>query len=153
MSSEFEGGDNLKFAAFNLNDQFTTNQITVRKEDMVDYAKKYDPQYLHLDEERAKAGPFGALIASGFYTMNVVWAEFIRMDVLGKECLGGLSADHIKWVKPVMANDRLMGVYTVIDKQLLSDHTRGVLTMQTRITNQHNAEVLSFTFKVLVDVT
>lgn len=142
----------MKFGEFAMNDVFITEPITVRKEEMIEYAKKYDPQYLHLDEDAAKEGPFGSLIASGFFTMNVVWAEFIHMNILGREVLGGLGAEDIKWLKPVKPDDKLVGEYKVMDKRLLSDQQRGIVSFNTNIKNQDHVQVMTFTFDVLMAV-
>lgn len=140
----------MKFSKFNLDDCFITDPILVKREDMLDYAEKYDPQYFHVDETAADRGPFGVLIASGFFTMSIVWAKFIRMNILGKECLGGLGADDITWIKPVVENDRLIGEYKVVDKRMLADKERGVLKFSTTIKNQEHVTVMTFEFTVLI---
>lgn len=139
----------MKFAAFNLGDTFQTEKVLVTKEDILRFATEYDPQYFHVDEEEAKESPYGSLIASGFHTLALVWAEWIKMDVLGRECLGGIGAE-IKWTAPVRANDQLTGVITVIDKKEVSTGDRGLLTIEIIITNQQEEKVLVGKSKVFV---
>lgn len=142
----------MKFSEFKIGDIYKTNEVVADKKDMIEYAEKYDPQYFHVDEEAAKDGPFGSLIASGFYSMNAVWADFIRMDVLGKDCLGGLGIDEIKWKVPVRPNDTLIGEYTITDKRILSDKQRGIVSLGVSIKNQEKQEVLTVKTKILIAV-
>ncbi|RLL46847.1 acyl dehydratase [Oceanobacillus piezotolerans] len=142
----------MKFAEFAVGDSFSTNPVIADKKDMIEYAEKYDPQYFHIDENAAKDGPFGSLIASGFYSMNAVWADFIRMDILGKDCLGGLGIDEIRWTVPVRPEDTLIGEYTISDKRLLSDKKRGILSFGVSVKNQEKKEVLTVKTKILISV-
>lgn len=142
----------MKFAEFNVGDSFKTTPVIADKNDMLAYAEKYDPQYFHLDEEAAAASPYGSIIASGFYTITVVWAEFVRMNVLGDDCLGGLGMDNIRWKLPVKPEDRLTGEYRILDKRMLSDKQRGILEVGIRIQNQDNEEVVTLQTKILVKV-
>lgn len=142
----------MKFDTFSIGDDFSTNPVTVTKEDILEFGYKYDPQYFHVDEQAAKKGPFGSLIASGFYTLAVVWSEWIRLDILGKDCLGGVGADKIRWKKPVRADDKLSGKFTIVDKKKASDGKRGVLTIEVAIRNQRDEEVLTCNTNVYISV-
>ncbi|MDC3411877.1 MaoC family dehydratase N-terminal domain-containing protein [Aquibacillus sp. 3ASR75-11] len=142
----------MKFHKLSIGDAFTTQKVTLTKEDILSYAEKYDPQYFHVDEIAAAASPFGSLIASGFQTLSVVWAEFIKMDVLGKDCLGGLGAKEIKWRAPVKPGDQLSGTYAIENKQELSDGKRGIVTFGISIRNQEEKEVLSGKTDILISV-
>ncbi|MGY0694212.1 MaoC/PaaZ C-terminal domain-containing protein [Virgibacillus sp. FSP13] len=142
----------MKFDAFSVGERFFTTPVTVTEEDIIEFANKYDPQYFHIDRNAAKESPFGSLIASGFHTLAVVWSEWIKMDVLGKECLGGVGADKIRWKQPVLANDRLSGQFTIADKKKSTNGNRGLLTIDIGIRNQRNEEVLTCNTSVYVAV-
>ncbi|WP_100011230.1 MaoC/PaaZ C-terminal domain-containing protein [Lentibacillus sediminis] len=142
----------MKFDAFSIGDTYSTNPVTVSKEDILEFAKKYDPQYFHVDEHAAEEGPFGSLIASGFHTLAVVWAEWIKMDILGKDCLGGVGADKIRWKKPVRADDQLSGKFIVAAKKKAADGKRGLLTIEINIRNQKEEEVLICKTNVYISV-
>ncbi|GAB3053107.1 MaoC/PaaZ C-terminal domain-containing protein [Virgibacillus ainsalahensis] len=133
----------MKYNEFEVDDTFFTNEVTLTKEEIKEFAEKYDPQYLHMDEESAKQSRYGSLIASGFQTLAVIWGEFIRMDILGEDCLGGLGAERIRWKAPVFPNDRLSGEFTIQNKKETSDKTRGILSLEITIRNQHGQTVLT----------
>ncbi|WP_106497921.1 MaoC/PaaZ C-terminal domain-containing protein [Lentibacillus sp. Marseille-P4043] len=142
----------MKFDTFSLGEQFFTNPITVTEEDIIDFANKYDPQYFHVDRNAAEESPYGSLIASGFHTLAVVWSEWIKMDILGRDCLGGVGADEIRWRKPVLANDQLSGQFTIADKKKSANGKRGLLTIDVVIRNQKDEEVLTCNTNVYVAV-
>jgi acyl dehydratase len=133
----------MKFDAFSIGQTFETKPVTVTKEDIIAFGEKYDPQYFHINEREAEASPYGTLIASGFHTLAVVLAEWISMDVLGRDCLGGTGADKIRWTKPVRPDDQLSGQFTIANKKKVSDGTRGLLTIEIIIKNQKNQDVLT----------
>ena len=86
--------------------------IVIEKSQITEFAKRYDPIPLHLDEEYAKASPFGALIAPGVMSFMTVWAKFVENDLFGDELIAGKST-KIEWFKPVFAGDVLTGTVRV----------------------------------------
>lgn len=131
----------MKFNELNIGDSFKTKKILMTKDQIINFATQYDPQYFHVNEEEASESPYGSLIASGFHTLGVVWAEWIKLNVLGKDCLGGLGAE-ISWTKPVKPNDELSGEFTVLTKKESSSKKRGLVTFGISISNQNEEVVL-----------
>ena len=84
----------------------------IEKEKMVAFARDYDNIPLHTDEEYAKTTPFGKLIAPGVMSFMSVWAKYLEVDFFGEELLAGKST-KIEWLKPVFANDVLVGKTTI----------------------------------------
>ena len=84
----------------------------IEKEKMVAFARDYDNIPLHTDEEYAKTTPFGKLIAPGVMSFMSVWAKYLEVDFFGEELLAGKST-KIEWLKPVFANDVLVGKATI----------------------------------------
>lgn len=84
----------------------------IEKEKMVAFARDYDNIPLHTDEEYAKTTPFGKLIALGVMSFMSVWAKYLEVDFFGEELLAGKST-KIEWLKPVFANDVLVGKATI----------------------------------------
>lgn len=137
----------MKFNEFNVGDYFITPKVTLTQQAIIEFAKQYDPQYFHTDESLAKESPFGSLIASGFQTLSVVWAEWIKMDILGEDCLGGVGAE-LNWSKPVRPDDELIGEFTVHGKKASSDGKRGLIIFKINIYNQTKEAVLKGKTKI-----
>jgi len=85
-----------------------TAPAVIEKEKMVAFARDYDNIPLHTDEEYAQTTPFGKLIAPGVMSFMSVWAKYLEVDFFGEELLAGKST-KIEWLKPVFANDVLVG--------------------------------------------
>jgi len=139
----------MRFSEFTIGETYTTTKVIVTEKEIVQFAKQYDPQYFHVDKSAAEASPYGALIASGFHTIGVVWAEWIKMDILSTDCLGGINA-QIEWSKPVKPDDELYGVITVLDKEGSRNGGRGLVTFGMEIFNQDELCVSKCTMKIFI---
>ncbi|HZW68195.1 MAG TPA: MaoC/PaaZ C-terminal domain-containing protein [Pseudogracilibacillus sp.] len=139
----------MKFSDFAIGDVFTTNKVMMEEEEIIQFAKQYDPQYFHVNKSAAEASPYRSLIASGFHTISVVWAEWIKMDILSEDCLGGISA-QMEWTKPVMPEDELYGKMTVLEKKESNRGERGLITFELKVFNQKEACVSKCEMKVFV---
>jgi acyl dehydratase len=95
------------FEDVQVGDVMRFGRYEVTREEIVEYARQFDPQPFHLDEEAAKASMFGGLIASGWHT----GAMFIRMVVEHMTPVhatsGAMGFDDLKWIRPVRPGDVL----------------------------------------------
>ena len=96
----------MYFEEFELGSKTQIEPAVINKDDMIDFAKKYDNIPLHTDEEYAKSTFFGKLIAPGVMSFMSVWAKYLEVDLAGDELLAGKST-KIEWFKPVFADDVL----------------------------------------------
>lgn len=132
------------------------------RENIIAFARKYDPQGFHLDDEAARKGPFGALAASGWHTaagFMRCWAETNERRRAQAEKLGlplppvGPSPgfERLEWLKPVLAGDTLIYVGEVMEKRVLASRPEwGMVTSRNTATSQAGELVFSFFAKVLV---
>lgn len=98
----------MYFEEIKLNDTVETSAVTIRREDMLAFAEKYDPLPLHTDEEYAKTTRFGKMLAPGVMAFMSVWAKYAEHGFAGKQLIAGKST-HIEWFHPVFAGDVLRG--------------------------------------------
>ena len=71
--------------------ELTVENIVIRKEEMLDFARKYDPVKIHTDEDFAKLSRFGDLIAPGMLSFLSVWGQYVELDFAGEELIAGKS--------------------------------------------------------------
>jgi acyl dehydratase len=122
------------------------------KEEIIEFATRFDPQPFHLDDDFAKTTHFGALCASGWHTS----AALMRMLVdHGKETgfasLGSPGLQDLKWAKPVYVGDILSVEQEFLDKrQSKSRPTLGLVTFNNHVYNHHNDLVMSVTGTMMV---
>ena len=111
--------------------------ITLSKEDIVRFAREFDPQPFHIDEEAARRSAFGGLIASGWHTCSLAMRMMCDAYLLEAASLGSPGLDGIKWLVPVRTGDTLRVRFTVLEaRPLESNPNAGLLRTQWDILNQ-----------------
>ena len=108
---------------------------------MLDFARLYDSIPLHLDEDYAKASPFGALIAPGVMSFMSVWEKYLEVAFWQEELLAGKST-KIEWHKPVYAEDVLRGIAEITALTPRSPRN-GMVELTIKAYNQNNDLVLT----------
>ncbi len=117
---------------------------TVTKEAMVAFAREFDPQPFHTDEETAKRTIWGGLIASGWHTGSMLMRLFYDGFLKDTVSLGSPGMDELKWNKPVRPGDRLSARMTILETTpSRSKPDRGIIRSQMEVLNQHGEVVMS----------
>lgn len=124
----------------------------VTREEVLEFAGKYDPQPFHLDDDAAAATHFGSIAASGWHTAAMVMAVIARKVVAEEQAgLGSPGIDELRWLKPVYPGDTLHVRGTIIDKrESRSKPDVGIFRSKTTVTNQDNVPVMTFISNVLI---
>ena len=138
----------MYFEEFVLGSEIEIAPATIHKDDMIDFAKKYDSIPLHTDEEYAKTTMFGKLIAPGVMSFMSVWAKYLEVDFFGKELLAGKST-KIEWLKPVFADDVLSGKATITNLVKRSEKN-GLVEISIDVYNQNGELVLKDVTEAIV---
>jgi len=118
----------------------------VTREEVLEFARKYDPQPFHLSDEAAAKTHFGRLAASGWHTCAMTMAVIARHVVNTEQAgLGSPGIDELRWLKPVYPGDRLTVRGKVIESiPSRSKPTIGVIRSENTVTNQDDAPVMRF---------
>jgi len=124
----------------------------VTREEVLDFARKYDPQPFHLSDEAAASTHFGRVAASGWHTCAMTMAVIARHVVEhGEAGLGSPGVDELRWLKPVYPGDTLHVRGKIVDKQpSRSKPEIGAFRTETTVTNQDDVPVMRFTSIVLI---
>lgn len=124
----------------------------VTREEVLEFARKYDPQPFHLSDEEAAKTHFGRLAASGWHTCAMTMAVIARAVVDDNQAgLGSPGVDELRWLKPVYPGDRLTVTGTIVDKTpSRSKPDIGSIRTETTVTNQDDVLVMRFTSIVLM---
>ena len=124
----------------------------VTREEVIEFARKYDPQPFHLSDEEAAKTHFGRLAASGWHTCAMTMAVIAR-HVVGEEQagLGSPGIDELRWRRPVYPGDTLHVRSTIVDKTpSRSKPEMGSFRSEMTVTNQDDQPVMTFTSIVLI---
>ncbi len=116
------------------------------REEIVEFARKYDPQSFHVDEEAAKNSFYGGLIASGWQTVAICMRLMCDSYLLESASLGSPGVDEVRWVKPVRPGDRLRLKMTVLEARISRSRPEmGSVRARWDMFNQHNELVMHMT--------
>ncbi|SOC41552.1 MaoC family dehydratase [Ureibacillus acetophenoni] len=139
----------MKLNEFTIGDVFETKSHRLTKEDIMRFASEFDPQYMHLDEEKAKQGRFDGIIASGIHTLAISFKLWVEEGRYGDDVIAGTKLNNIKFIKPVYPDDELHVIIKVIDKKAIKNET-GVLTVQLLTFNDKEDKVFEGELSALV---
>jgi acyl dehydratase len=118
--------------------------VTVSKEDIVAFARQYDPQPFHVDEEAALGSAFGGLVASGWHTCALTMRMTCDAFLLHAASAGSPGMENVRWLKPVRPGDTLrVRLRTVRARALKSRPNLGVVRQAFEVTNQSGETVLT----------
>jgi len=124
----------------------------VTREEVLEFARKYDPQPFHLSDEAAAKTHFGRMSASGWHTCAMTMAVIARKVVDSDQAgLGSPGIDELRWLKPVYPGDTLHVSGKIVDKTpSRSKPEMGSFRTETMVTNQDDVPVMRFTSIVLI---
>ena len=135
----------MYFEDFTVGLTFTTEETLISKNEIIDFASKYDPQTFHLDEELAKDGPFGQLTSSGFMTLGKSFTQIFNTEVFNGTSMGAWGLDELRWTKPVYPNDILKTKVEVLEtKKSKKNPTKGTVRLKQTVTNQNDEIVMTW---------
>jgi acyl dehydratase len=141
----------VKYNEFQVGQTFETESVTITKEEIVEFALKYDPQYMHIDEEKAQASIFGSIIASGMHTLSATWISWVQLGLFGDDVIAGVGIQNVKFRRPVFPNDRLSVKIEVIDMEQRKPDC-GSITLYLSTYNQKDELVLEAEVTGLIQV-
>ena len=118
--------------------------IEVTEAEIIDFAKRYDPQPFHIDPAAAQNSIFGGVIASGWYTASMMMRLLVDHYISAVASLGSPGIDELRWIKPVRPGDALSVRVTVIEsKRSRSKPDRGIFRSFIEVLNQEKEVVMS----------
>lgn len=129
----------------------TFGPLAVSADEIVDFAKKYDPQRFHLSDEGARDTFFGSLAASGWHTAAMTMKLIVAFRAEPLASLGSPGFDDLHWHQPVYPGDELHARTQVLDKWLSeSCDDRGIVRLYIETLNQRDDVVMSVTSMVFM---
>jgi acyl dehydratase len=136
------------FEDYVVGDVHSLGTVAVEADEMVAFAKRFDPQAMHTDVEKAKRTPFGGLIASGWYTASLIMRLYVEQYLTHVASLASPGLDELRFLKPVRPGDTLSVRVTVLKGvPSRSKSDRGAITSFVEVINQ--AGEAAMTFKVV----
>jgi len=123
---------------------FEYGQLSLSADEIIDFARRFDPQYIHTDAEAAAHGPFAGLIASGWHTAGVMMRLFVDHYLSHVASMGSPGVDELRWMLPVRPGDSLSIRVTILEtNRSRSKPDRGVVRSLVEVMNQKKEVVMS----------
>jgi acyl dehydratase len=132
------------FEDFHDGESMELGSVSVTADDIIAFARQYDPQPFHVDPERATDSLFGGLVASGWHTA----ALYMRLHVDGllnrSTSLGSPGIDELRWPLPVRPGDTLRARFTVLEcRPSRSRPNMGIVRGYSEVRNQRDEVVMT----------
>ena len=126
----------------------------VTREEVIEFASKYDPQPFHLDDAAAAATHFGRLSASGWHTCAMTMAMLVENLKANRQAgLGSPGIDQLRWLKPVFPGDTLRCETELLEKRRSrSRREMGLFKTRLSVFNQHDEPVMQMVSNGLIQV-
>jgi acyl dehydratase len=133
----------ITFESFTPGEVAEYGDMVVDRDDMIAFARAYDPQPMHLSEEAAAASMLGELIASGWYTVALLMRMNCDHMLLDAASLGAPGVDSVEWLAPVRAGDRLrVRRKTLSTRPSRSRPEMGLVAFSFEVLNQEDVVVM-----------
>ena len=134
------------FEDFTVGHSLELGSYTITREEILTFARQFDPQPFHTDEEQAKASVFGGLIASGWHTVSIFMRLLVDGLLEGTVSMGSPGVDELRWTRPVRPGDTLRARFTVREAIPSARHAdRGTIVSEGEVFNQRDELVMRLT--------
>ena len=141
----------LYFEEAEIGKSRTAGPYLVSKDEIIEFAKKYDPQPFHINEEAAARSVFAGLTASAAHTFAILISLLSKTEPYSLRVLAGLGWDELRLPIPVRAGDELNLEVAVLEKrESKSNSDRGIVRNQIHLRNQNREVVLQCINTLLV---
>jgi acyl dehydratase len=137
--------DQRFFEDYSTGSAFECGPIVVEESEIIDFAKRYDPQYFHTDRQAAAGSAYGGLIASGWHTAALTMRQLVEKYLSSVASLGSPGIDELRWTMPVRPADTLQVRAIVLEaRRSRSRPDRGIIHSLVEVRNQRGELVMTF---------
>jgi acyl dehydratase len=118
-------------------------EVTFTVDEIITFARQFDPQPMHTNPDAARGSIYGGLIASGWHTVGAYMRLLVDSVVGQSASVGSPGIDNLRWLKPVRPGDTLRGHFTVIEARPSNSRPDwGIVRSRGEMTNQHGEVVM-----------
>jgi len=136
--------ENRYFEDYETGRVYEFGSIALGEPEIIEFARRFDPQDMHVDPERARAGRFGGIIASGWHTIGTAMRLYVDHYLSSVASLASPGVDEVRWPNPVRPGDSIRIRVTILETiPSRSKADRGVVRARIEGFNQKDEPILS----------
>jgi acyl dehydratase len=143
----------MKFEEFKPGLELRLGPRHVTEQEIIDFARAYDPQPFHIDVEAARRSRWQGLIASGWQTCGFAMRLCVDAVLEGSNSIGSPGIDELRWTHPVRPGDDLTLIIRVLESRVSGSGTTGSVRWRWELHNQAEVQVLSLVATSLFGIT
>jgi acyl dehydratase len=129
---------------FKIGERENIGSVVVDRDEVIEFASRYDPQPFHVDEAAAGQSIYGGLIASGWHTCAMVMRLMCDSYLLASASLGSPGLENVRWLRPVRPGDTLTAYRTIEQTRVSASRPdRGIVKTLWEVENQKGELVLT----------
>lgn len=130
------------FEDYEAGEVIELDEYPVSEEEIIEFARRYDPQSFHIDPEAAKDSAYGGLIASGWHTGSIMMRMLVDGFISEVASMGSPGLDEMRWLAPVRPGDVLRGRIHILEtRRSASKPDRGLVRLSQEAINQRGEVV------------
>jgi acyl dehydratase len=123
---------------------FPMGERLIDRDEVMAFARDFDPQPFHIDEEAARRSMYGGLIASGWHTVAMVMRMMCESYLNQSASLGSPGVDNVRWLKPVRPGDTIRAQRTVLESRASQSRPEmGLVKTRWEVFNQDGELVMT----------
>lgn len=134
----------MYFEDLSIGQKIEIGPISISEQEIIEFAKKFDPQPFHIDVEKAKDSLFGGLCASGWHTCSLYMRMLYDGLLINLASLGSPGMNQIRWIKPLFPNETIKGELEILSKTpSRSKPNIGSMIINSRVFNSNNELIMT----------
>jgi acyl dehydratase len=143
-NTELQDSGKLYWEDFEAGATLPMGERRVARDEVIAFAREFDPQPFHVDEAAAARSMYGGLIASGWHTVALVMRMMCDSYLNRAASLGSPGIDNLRWLKPVRPGDTIRAQRTVMETRASKSRPdMGLVRMRWEVVNQHDELVMT----------
>jgi acyl dehydratase len=139
----------MRFEQFQMGQVLQGGRRIVTETEIIEFARRYDPQWFHADPARAHDSRWKGLISSGWMTCAIAMELAVKTVLADSDAIGSPGIEQLKWLNPVRPGDELELRIEVLETGRSRSGSAGVVKWRWVLMNQAAAPVLDMTGTML----
>ena len=142
----------MKFESFKCGQVIKTGCHTVSEQEIVEFARQFDPQWFHTDPERARVSRWSGLIASGWHTCAIAMRLAVGSVLAESDSVGSPGVEAIRWLSPLRPGMQVQLTIEVLDKRVSRSGRIGIIRWRWGLTGETEVTVLELVVTSLFEL-